>query len=158
MSKKPGMLFGFLFVFFVLSIAPYLLDGAAAERAAPRFGGVLDVTRVVCPDNATTSMRLLFDGGETVGEPITATDPNGDPVYHSLARLGDSPSFAFFDIATSTGALTVSPIGADDDVGLDVGLHHLRVVADDGGLVRGEVGVTVQVVKRAAPAGDGVCS
>ena len=32
-----------------------------------------------------------------------------------------------------------------------------RVVASDGGLVQGEVGVTVQVRKIASRAGDGTC-
>ena len=84
-----------------------------------------------------------------------ATDPDGDPVFHSLARAGDSLDYAFFDINTNTGALTVSPIGADDDVGLGIGLYDLGVVASDGGPVRGEVGVTIQVKARTAPLGDG---
>ena len=102
---------------------------------------------------------MLFDGGERVGEPVTATDPNGGAVSHSLARAGagDSLGYAFFDISTSTGQLSVSPVGADDDTGLGIGLYSFRVVGDDGGSVQGEVGVTVQVAKRAAPAGDGLC-
>ena len=76
---------------------------------------------------------------------------------HSLARAGDSLDYAFFDISTSTGQLSVSPVGADDDTGLGIGLYSFRVVGDDGGPVQGEVGVTVQVAKRAAPAGDGPC-
>ena len=41
-----------------------------------------------------------------MADPIMATDPDGDPVFHSLARAGDSRDYAFFDISTSTGALT----------------------------------------------------
>ena len=103
------------------------------------------------------SATIRADGGETVADPIMATDPDGDPVFHSLARAGDSRDYAFFDISTSTGALTVSSIGADDDVGLGIGLYDLGVVASDGGPVRGEVGVTIQVKARTAPLGDGVC-
>ena len=103
------------------------------------------------------SATIRAGGGETVADPIMATDPDGDPVFHSLARAGDSRDYAFFDISTSTGALTVSSIGADDDVGLGIGLYDLGVVASDGGPVRGEVGVTIQVKARTAPLGDGVC-
>ena len=162
MRKKPEpwMLFLLLFVLFLFVMSFYLVDaatGKAAERAAPRFGGGQDVTRQVCVDTATTTRSLLFDGDEIMVGPVIATDPNGDTVSHSLGRAGDSPAYAFFDIATSTGQLSVSPIGADDDVGLGIGLYDLRVVASDGGLVQGEVGVTVQVRKIASRAGDGTC-
>ena len=52
------------------------------------------------------SATIRAGGGETVADPIMATDPDGDPVFHSLARAGDSLDYAFFDINTSTGALT----------------------------------------------------
>ena len=133
-----------------------VVSGRADERQMPKFA-VQDVARRVCPDMATTTMRFLFDGGEQVGEPVTATDPQGDSVTYSLAASEESADYALFEVDPSTGALTVSGVGADDVTGLSSErLHTLKVVASDGRL-HSDVGVVVQVVNRAAPAGDGVC-
>ena len=106
---------------------------------------------------ATTTMRFLFDGREQVGELVTATDPQGDSVTYSLAASEESADYALFEVDPSTGALTVSGVGADDVTGLSSErLYTLKVVASDGRL-HSDVGVVVQVVNRAAPAGDGVC-
>ena len=157
--RKSWFLLAIPFLVLVYGLVLQTMDvvsGRADERQMPKFA-VQDVARRVCPDMATTTMRFLFDGGEQVGEPVTATDPQGDSVTYSQAASEESADYALFEVDPSTGALTVSGVGADDVTGLSSErLYTLKVVASDGRL-HSDVGVVVQVVNRAAPAGDGVC-
>ena len=119
------------------------------------------LVRRVCVDN-NSSRDLYFDGGENVGAAVVASDAGqlGATVTHSLAPSGASHDFAFFNINTSTGQITVSEAGADNHSGLDDSrLYTLRVVAEDSARASAQTLVTVQVVKNPTSMnGDGVCS
>ena len=131
----------------------------ATPVPAPAFSASYQTLRF-CPDSLATvgsDERIGLSGGEAVGT-VSATGTG--TLAYSLAPDGESRDFAFFAIADSTGAITVSDAGADDTTGID-GLRLYTVVVradDDAGRV-GEALVAVQVdVTVESPGGDGACS
>ena len=123
-------------------------------------------TRRICVDRihdgiatSTVNRAGYLDGGELVGAPVTATDPDGDDLSSYLGLEDDGSNFMFFDYVTSSGQLFVSSAGADDRLGLDADqVYSIVVTAADG---RGKWdAVTVGIwldSSTPSPSGDGVC-
>ncbi len=106
--------------------------GAAAVNQPPRFDERPPVTRSV-PENATE--------GAAVGDPVTATDPEGDALTYSLG--GQDAKFA---IDESTGQITVGK-GAAFDYEEGRRTYVLVVTAsdEDGSGESRQLAVTVNV-------------
>ena len=84
--------------------------------------------------------------GTAVGEPVAATDGDGDAVTHGFAAGGDE---ALFGIDGPSGQITVADGAALDYESGDT-VYAVRVVASDGGLAD-TVGVTIRVTDVPAP-------
>ena len=143
--------------FLVFSIVP---GNSGPEFAQPY------VTRRVCVDRPTDGVATstlnrpgYLDGGELVGAPVVAVDPDGDPLASYLGLEDEGSNYFFFDYSTSTGQLFVSDAGADDYVGLDADkIYPVIVTAADrrGKWDKIEVGVYLDSAIP-APSGDGLC-
>ena len=134
----------------------YYVDVGPAPTATPSPPSFAAYqTKRFCPDSATPRNQLL-DGGESVGR-VSATGTG--TITHSLAANGDSIDFAFFNVISRSGAITVSATGADDHTGIDgTRLYTFKVVATDAGGRRSESVVAAQLdLSQDAPNDDGVC-
>ena len=101
----------------------------------------------------------MLSGGETVG---TVTASGTGTLTYALAADGDSRDFAFFDIDSATGAITVSDSGADAHAGIagiaESRLYTFVVLATDDAGRQGRAVVAVQIdLSTVSPGGDGVC-
>ena len=144
----------------------FLTTGAIEfGNAAPRFAVPYE-TRRICVDRvhdgiATSTLNRAgyLDGGEAVGVPVTATDPDGDPLAYYLGLEDENRNYMFFDYTTSTGQIWVSGAGATDRLGLDADQVYpvVATTADGrGGWHMVEVGVFLDSATR-SPSSDGVC-
>ena len=84
--------------------------------------------------------------GTAVGEPVAATDGDGDAVTHGFVAGGDE---ALFGIDGSTGQITVAEGAVLDYEGGET-VYMVTVEASDGGLAD-TVGVTIRVTDVPAP-------
>ena len=78
-------------------------------------------------------------GGTAVGDPVTATDPDGDTLSYALASGGDA---GLFGIGASTGRITVAAGASLDHE--TTATHSVSVVASDGTLAD-TAAVTIKV-------------
>ena len=133
----------------------YIVDIGAAPPTptTPGFSPRYRTARF-CAD-ADAPRANLLTSGETVG---TVTASSGSVTY-SLAPDGDSRDYAFFDISSSTGAITVSDAGADDHTGIDgTRLYTFLVRAADSDGRTADALVVVQLdLTNLATNDDGVC-
>ena len=168
-----GMAVLFLVVMGVYVFAPertipsrFLVSGIVEQgNDAPEFAAPY-VTRRVCVDRvhdgiATSTLNRAgyLDGGELVGAPETATDPDGDTLASYLGIEDEDRNFMFFDYATSSGQLFVSAAGADDRLGLDADQVYPVVVTTADGRGKWDA-ITVGIwldSSTASPSGDGRC-
>ena len=136
----------------------YLVDIEAAAPAPPQPPdfGVEYVSLRFCADAASPRGSVL-SGGEEVGS-ITATGQTA-LAYSLGAAGGGGPDYAFFEIDESSGAITVSDLGADDTTGMDgASLYSFTVRArDDGGRTAEAAAVVQLVLSSVSTAGDGRC-
>ena len=143
-------------------LQPTVVRGNAS---GPQFDAPY-TTRRICVDHihdgiatSTLNRAAYLSGGELVGAPVAATDPDGDGLASYLGLEDDGQDFMFFDYATSSGQLFVSAAGADDRLGLDADqVYPVIVTAADG---RGKwdaitVGVWIDS-STPSPSGDGLC-
>ena len=138
----------------------YLVDVLAAPVSTatpvpPPSLGDFQVLRF-CPD-AVTPRGTILNSRETVG---TVTATGSGTIAYSLVAGGDSLDYAFFDIDSGTGAVTVSDAGADDHTGIDgTRLYSFAVQAtDDSELVSSATVVAQLDLSNVSSGGDGVCS
>ena len=173
-SWVPAALAGGL-ALFVLTISLFGQERESASRflrptfvsgnSGPEFAAPY-VTRRVCVDRvhdgiATSTLNRAgyLDGGELVGVPVTATDPDGDTLASYLGIEDEDRNFMFFDYATSSGQLFVSAAGADDRLGLDADQVYPVVVTTADGRGKWDA-ITVGIwldSSTASPSGDGRC-
>lgn len=134
---------------------PTAVPATATPVANPVFDPAYTSLRF-CPDSATPPAMQL-SGGETVGT-VTATGTG--TLAYALAPDGESRDFAFFEIDSGTGGISVSDAGADDHTGIDgTRLYTFVVNATDDAGRAGEALVAVQVdLSNPTTAGDGVCT
>ena len=92
----------------------FLQSNVVTGNSGPEFASPY-VTRRVCVDRvhdgiATSTLNRAgyLNGGELVGVPETATDPDGDTLASYLGIEDEDRNFMFFDYATSSGQLFVS--------------------------------------------------
>ena len=133
---------------------------APAATATPVPGPSMAAYQTLrfCAD-AVTPRSDVLTGGERVGS-VTASGMG--TITYSLAADGDSRDFAFFEIDSSTGAITVSDAGADAHAGIggtaESRLYTFGVRATDSGGRSTEAVVAVQVdLSRISQNGNGVC-
>ena len=146
---------------FLQSNVSNVTGNSGPEFAAPY------VTRRVCVDRvhdgiATSTLNRAgyLNGGELVGVPETATDPDGDTLASYLGLKDEDRNFMFFDYATSSGQLFVSAAGADDRLGLDADQVYPVVVTTADGRGKWDA-ITVGIwldSSTPSPGGDGRCS
>ena len=84
--------------------------------------------------------------GTAVGDPVAATDADGDEVTHGFAAGGDE---ALFEIDASSGQITVAE-GVELDFESGKTAYEVEVTASDGRLAA-KVGVTIRVTDVPAP-------
>ena len=143
----------------------FLRPTFVSGNSGPEFAAPY-VTRRVCVDRvhdgiATSTLNRAgyLDGGELVGVPETATDPDGDTLASYLGIEDEDRNFMFFDYATSSGQLFVSAAGADDRLGLDADQVYPVVVTTADGRGKWDA-ITVGIwldSSTASPGGDGRC-
>ena len=109
---------------------------AEAANKAPSFDE--DAYERSVPENSA--------GGTVVGDPVTATDGDGDDVTYSFLAGGAK---ALFEIEAATGLIAVAE-GAVLDYESGDRIHELRVVASDGTLAD-TAAVTIRVTDVPAP-------
>ena len=108
---------------------------------------------------STLNRPGYLSGGELVGAPVLAMDPDGDPLSSYLGLEDEDRNFMFFDYSTSTGQLFVSDAGADDRLGLDADQVYPVVVTTADGRGKWDA-ITVGIwldSSTAAAGGDGRC-
>ena len=167
-----GMALLFLFVMAVYIWGPepelasrFLRSNVVSGNSGPEFAAPY-VTRRVCVDRvhdgiatSTENRAGYLDGGELVGAPVVAVDPDGDPLSSYLGLEDEDRNFMFFDYSTSTGQLFVSDAGADDRLGLDADQVYPVVVTTADGRGKWDA-ITVGIwldSSTAAAGGDGRC-
>ena len=167
-----GMALLFLFVMAVYVWGPerevatrFLRSTLVPGNSGPEFAAPY-VTRRDCVDRvhdgiatSTENRAGYLDGGELVGVPETATDPDGDTLASYLGIEDEDRNFMFFDYATSSGQLFVSAAGADDRLGLDADQVYPVVVTTADGRGKWDA-ITVGIwldSSTASPSGDGRC-
>ena len=143
----------------------FLRSTLVPGNSGPEFAAPY-VTRRVCVDRvhdgiATSTLNRAgyLDGGELVGAPVTATDPDGDTLASYLGIEDEDRNFMFFDYATSSGQLFVSAAGADARLGLDADQVYPVVVTTADGRGKWDA-ITVGIwldSSTASPGGDGRC-
>ena len=107
-----------------------------ASNQAPVFGA--DAYEREVPENSA--------GGTAVGEPVTATDEDGDDLKYAFVAGGDEASF---EIDASSGRITVAA-GAALDYESEKNVYTVHVEASDGTLTAtGEV--TIRLTDVPAP-------
>ena len=105
-------------------------------NAAPAFGA----------DAIEWSVAENSGAGTAVGEPVTASDPDGDAVSYGIAAGGGG---GLFEIGAASGQITVGS-GAVLDYESGDTVYTVRVVASDGTLAD-TVAVTVRVTDQMVP-------
>ena len=105
-------------------------------NAAPAFGA----------DAIERSVAENSGAGTAVGEPVTASDPDGDAVSYGIAAGGGG---GLFEIGAASGRITVAQ-GAVLDYESGDTVYTVRVVASDGTLAD-TVAVTVRVTDQMVP-------
>ena len=143
----------------------FLRSNVVSGNSGPEFAAPY-VTRRVCVDRvhdgiATSTLNRAgyLNGGELVGVPETATDPDGDTLASYLGIEDEDRNFMFFDYTTSSGQLFVSAAGADDRLGLDADQVYPVVVTTADGRGKWDA-ITVGIwldSSTASPSGDGRC-
>ena len=143
----------------------FLQSNVVTGNSGPEFAAPY-VTRRVCVDRvhdgiATSTLNRAgyLNGGELVGVPETATDPDGDTLASYLGIEDEDRNFMFFDYVTSSGQLFVSAAGADDRLGLDADQVYPVVVTTADGRGKWDA-ITVGIwldSSTASPGGDGRC-
>ena len=143
----------------------FLVSSIVPGNSGPEFAAPY-VTRRVCVDRvhdgiatSTENRAGYLDGGELVGAPVVAVDPDGDPLSSYLGLEDEDRNFMFFDYSTSTGQLFVSDAGADDRLGLDADQVYPVVVTTADGRGKWDA-ITVGIwldSSTASPSGDGRC-
>ena len=101
--------------------------GEPVRNDPPEFGA--DATNLAVDENTAP--------GTPVGDPITAADPNGDDVTHSLTGSGE------FTVDPQTGQISVAEGAALDHEA--AGAHSLTLRAEDVHGDHDEISVTVSV-------------
>ena len=120
-----------------------------SEPEPPRFPDSHLTRRVFVDDS--TDRAAYFSGGESIGASITALAADGgqvsSPAYTILPLpAGEGHDWAYFTAGETTGAVTISDIGAEDASGLEAGLYSFAVQVEDGNGLTAQVLVSVQVV------------
>ena len=103
---------------------------------APEFGA----------DSYEREVAENSDAGTAVGEPVTATDEDGDDLTYAFVAGGDEASF---EIDASSGQLTVAD-GAALDFESEITAYAVHVEASDGTLAA-RVPVTIRLTDVPAP-------
>ena len=114
-------------------------DGSGQGRTAQTATGepVRNDPPEFSADTASRNVDENTDPGATVGDPITATDPNGDDITYSLTGSGE------FTIDPQTGQLSVAEGTTLDHEA--TGTHSLTLQARDIHGDQDEIAVTVSV-------------
>ena len=124
-------------------------EGSGKEAQSPATSAVGVRNRAPSFSSSATTMSVPESAqpGDPVGEPLIATDRDGDALRGSLS----SSSSGLFDISGSYigNSKTSLQLRVGDDGGIDYEadpVHVLRVLVDDGRGGRGTITVTVDVV------------
>ncbi len=110
--------------------------GLTVTNGAPSFGA----------DGFEREVAENSAGGTAVGDPVAASDADGDAVTHAFAAGGDE---ALFEIDASSGQITVAA-GAAFDYESETKVYTVHVEASDGKLAA-TVEVTIRVTDVPAP-------
>ncbi len=140
-------------------LRPTFVEGNSPLRFdAPIAARRIFVDRPHVEVATSTNRAGYLSGGEFVGRPVQATDPDDADLSYFVGLEDPDDDFWFFDVSPS-GQLHVSPAGGNDRLGLtDDRVYRLVVTAADqkGGWDAVTVGVYLDSAS-AAPLGDGVC-
>ena len=131
----------------VVGAADEVISGAAirvrgAASPGPSGGGGIIVNEqpvFTDGDSTTRSVAEYSDAGTNVGEPVTATDPEGSAIAYALGGA----DAGLFEVDSSTGQITVG-----DGTTLDfktTASYEVRVDARDPRGGRDEIDVTISV-------------
>ena len=115
--------------------------GAVSVGPGPGGGGIIVNEQPVFTDgdSTTRSVAEYSDAGTNVGEPVTATDPEGSAIAYALGGA----DAGLFEVDSSTGQITVG-----DNTTLDfktTASYEVRVDARDPRGGRDEIDVTISV-------------
>ena len=115
--------------------------GAVSVGPGPGGGGIIVNQRPIFDDgdSTTRSVAEYSDAGTNVGEPVTATDPEGSAIAYALGGA----DAGLFEVDSSTGQITVG-----DGTTLDfktTASYEVRVDARDPRGGRDEIDVTISV-------------
>ena len=122
------------------SVTVHVSDGYAASDITVTIG-VTDVNEApVFDDGATTIIEIAENSstGTNVGQPLTATDPEGDTFTYSLT----SSDAAFFDIHPTTGQIIVA---SEARLDYESGVRYSLMVQASDGEEASEIAVSVRV-------------
>ena len=115
--------------------------GAVSVGPGPGGGGIIvnEQPSFDDGDSTTRSVAEYSDAGTNVGEPVTATDPEGSAIAYALGGA----DAGLFEVDSSTGQITVG-----DNTTLDfktTASYEVRVDARDPRGGRDEIDVTISV-------------
>ena len=137
-----GLAVLFLFVMVVYVFGPererasrFLRPTFVSGNSGPEYSAPY-TTRRVCVDRvhdgiatSTENRPGYLSGGELVGAPVLAMDPDGDSLSSYLGLEDEGIFYFYFRYATSSGQIFVSAAGADDRLGLDADQVYPLVLA-----------------------------